>query len=296
MNPLSLVTTPIELRKNGKPISYGTGFYYQYKWGNTNCIFLVTNYHVLTGNEINRRNLNPKGESIVFYYHMDNNDPGLVTAVVIPLFTKEGDQTWIEHQNKVVDIAIIPIMFSLPVKPKWKVIDNSLIETNIEIDPSDNVTLVGYPRMFLDKKNALPIYKTGNVASEYSYDFNGDPCFIIDISAFEGNSGSPVFSIQKNAQIISKSIIIKAPGSTIKFLGIYSASIIDPNFFLPITQVRNKQGVVTNLDLQLGVVWRANLINEIIDEASRLQHEKIMSKLIKEKGFKFKITKGLILN
>jgi len=221
LNPLSLTTTPIELYKNNQLSFRGTGFYYLSQWNNTSCVFLVTNYHVITGNEPNNRDLKPQGDSIIFYYHIDAKDPCVVVGIKIPLFTKSKKQIWIEHSNKGIDIALIPITFSLPVPPEWKVVDKSLMEADLDISPSDIVTLIGYPRMYLDEKNALPIYKTGNIASEYSYDFNGEPCFIIDISAFEGNSGSPVFSIQKNAQIVSDRIIIKAPGSSTKFLGVY---------------------------------------------------------------------------
>lgn len=295
LSPLSLITTPIELHKGDQLLSCGTGFYYLSQWDNANLVFLVTNYHVLTMNGPNDRNLKPQGDSVVFYYHMDAKDPSVVVGLKFPIFTKSKKQIWIEHSNKMVDIALIPIPFSLPVAPEWKVVDKNLMEIDLDISPSDTVTLIGYPRMYLDEKNALPIYKTGNIASEYSYDFNGEPCFIIDISAFEGNSGSPVFSIQKNAQIISDRIIIKAPGSTIKFLGVYSAGIIDSDFFLPIREIRqNKQlGIITNLDMQLGVVWRASLIEEIIKQNSYQGYEKVGKELVEGKEFKFKISRGL---
>lgn len=296
MNPLSYITTPIELHKNNQPISYGTGFYYYSKWDKFEGVFLITNYHVLTGNNPNQRTLKPNGDSIMFYYHIDDTNPSAVVGVNIPLFTNRGKQIWLDHPNLSVDIAIIPIAFSLPFAPEWKVVNKELIETDLDISPSDTITLVGYPRMFFDKKNALPIYKTGNIASEYEYDFNGEPCFIIDISAFNGNSGSPVFSIQKNAQIISESIIIKAPGSTTKFLGVYSAGIVAQDFFLPIKQIRSEQGIITELDMQLGVVWKAILIDEILKQNNYLNYEKIVHDLVKEQGFTYKISSGLNLN
>jgi hypothetical protein len=297
-SPLSLSTTPIGLYKNNQPLSFGTGFFYVSEWNNSKHIFLVTNYHVLTGNDPNERNIKePQGDSISFYCHMEEKDPSAVLKLQIPLFTK-GKPIWLEHSNEKVDIAIIPILFSLPVALEWKAVDKNLMSTDLDISPSDSVTLIGYPRMYLDEKNALPIYKTGHIASEYAYDFNGEPCFIIDISAFSGNSGSPVFSIQKNAQIVSESIIIKAPGHSVKFLGVYSAGIMSKEF-LPIQEIRKieeKKGVVMGLDMQLGIVWKANLIEEIISKNSFDNYKEIAQNLIKEKGFRYMISQGLKLS
>ncbi|MEK7597101.1 MAG: serine protease [Patescibacteria group bacterium] len=295
VNPLSLITTPIELCSNGNPVSGGTGFYYSSTWDEVTGTFLVTNYHVLTGNNPTQRTSTPIGDSIVFYYHMDKDDPKPVVGIEIPLFTNSGKQIWIDHSNSVVDIALIPMFFSLPVKPEWQTVGKNFEDPTIDVSPSDPVTLIGYPRMYFDKKNALPIYKTGSVASEYSYDFDGDPCFIIDVSAFAGNSGSPVFSIQKNAQIITEQILIKAPGSIVKFLGVYSAGIEIVESF-PIQQIKSKkEGIILNLDMQLGIVWKDYLIEEIIKQHSYKEYEKVAQELLQKKQFHYKISRGLNL-
>lgn len=68
---LSLITTPIELLQDDSIVSRGTGFYYVSTWGGVDHIFLVTNYHVLTGNEVNKKEDEPKGNKINFFYHLD---------------------------------------------------------------------------------------------------------------------------------------------------------------------------------------------------------------------------------
>lgn len=51
---ISLITTPIQLLKGNVVISQGTGFYYLLEDSTKGkIIFLVTNYHVLTGNSPN---------------------------------------------------------------------------------------------------------------------------------------------------------------------------------------------------------------------------------------------------
>jgi V8-like Glu-specific endopeptidase len=57
------------------------------------------------------------------------------------------------------------------------------------------VTLIGYPYDYYDKKNSLPVWKTGHIASEPAVDFEGNPLFVVDVSAFPGMSGAPVFAI-----------------------------------------------------------------------------------------------------
>lgn len=293
VNPLSMTTTPVELRKCGKVISRGTGFYYRSQWEGVEQIFLVTNHHVLTGNIPRERDLAPQGDSVVFYYHTESKNPGAVVGIETPIFTKSGKQIWIEHPNAIVDIAVIPMVFSFPMTPEWHTVDKTLAAVDLDISISDPVTLVGYPRMYLDEKNALPIYKTGNIASEYDYDFNGDPCFIIDIAALHGNSGSPLFAIQKNARIVSDRILINAPGSVTKFLGVYSAGVVGKKF-IPIQEVRNNgSGVVMDIDLQLGVVWRAFLIEEALSQNILKDYEVVARELVVAGGFKYKLSTGL---
>ena len=66
--------------------------------------------------------------------------------------------------------------------------------TDLKIRPTSGATLLGYPYGFYDKKHLLPIWKTGHIASEPDVDFEGEPTFLVDVSAFPGMSGSPVLA------------------------------------------------------------------------------------------------------
>lgn len=292
VNHLSLVTTPIELYKGDQIICRGTGFYYYSKWNGQDGIFLTTNYHVVTGkDDPSDRMTDPKGDSLVFYYHADKDDPSLVVGIKIPLITG-SNKIWLDHTNPMVDLALIPISFSLPMPAAWNVVNKGMAEADIVNFPTDDVTLVGYPRMFFDKKNALPIFKSGNIASEPSYDFDGNPYFLIDISAFSGNSGSPVFSISKGMHKNSKGDSVLSAGTSIKFLGVYSAGITYDELKL-ITDMRVEQkGVVISQDMQLGVVWKAHLIEEVLLNNSFDKFQETAKQIVKEKGFKYKMSRG----
>lgn len=53
---LSLSTTPIILRNNDTVVSQGTGFLFLRERENEQVLFLVTNYHVLTGSAPEKKN------------------------------------------------------------------------------------------------------------------------------------------------------------------------------------------------------------------------------------------------
>lgn len=272
---LSLITTPIELLKGGEKVCPGTGFFYVTKWNNIEHLFLVTNYHVLTRNDPLDRDRQPEGNSIFFYYHMDEGDPSYVAGIHLPLYTREGEKIWLEHQNENIDLAIIPLTFSLPIQGAIRGISKEWSEVDMVIRPADTVTVVGYPRMFFDKINSLPIYKTGSIASEPGFDFEGEACFIIDVSALKGNSGSPVFSLGRGTYNNSKGSVVV--GEATKFLGVYSGGY------------KSKDKIE---DFQLGKVWKADLIEDIIKSSSQVSHQKVLQKMIEEGGFKYKFQSG----
>lgn len=193
---LSLCTTPIALLNGDKAVSQGTGFYYSAEYGDTLVVFLVTNYHVLTGHAPIEAKA-PIGDNIVFQVHKCPENPADLYHVRFPLFTKQGNPTWIQSSSvPEADLSVIPIPITVfehcklcCISSKW------MTEPKIKLRPTSAVTLIGYPYGCSDRVNALPIWKTGSVASEPHSDFDGKPLLIIDISAFPGMSGSPAFAI-----------------------------------------------------------------------------------------------------
>lgn len=289
---LSLITTPVELEKDGEAVSFGTAFYYVSEWGSNKQLFLVTNYHVVTGNSPTERDLPPMGTHLHFYYHLKEDDPSYVVGIRVPLYTPDGEKNWMEHSDKNVDIAVIPLPYTLPVQgPIWG-IGKEWFNDEVAIQPVDTVTLVGYPRMFFDRKNSLPIYKTGSVASEYDFDFEGQPCFIIDISAFAGNSGSPVFLINRGIHLTKNDSFVIGENAP-KFLGVFASGYTIKDS-VPIRIISNEGGLGVDIetDLQLGVVWRGELIQEIIENNPFDEYKEIVEKIIASGGFKFKIQNG----
>ncbi len=270
---LSMTTTPVILLKGNEIVSQGTGFYYALTDSSKNTIlFLVTNYHVLTGYSPQEKKP-PIGDNIIFYLHKDADNPGDVKQIGFPLFTKDGKPIWLSSKElPYADIAVIPLVTSLYSDAKVFAISEDWTGGNIKIRPTSTITLIGYPYGYYDKKNWLPIWKTGSIASEPDVDFEGKPLFLIDISAFPGMSGSPAFAIAYGAYET-----VEGPttvGHVQKFLGIYASMLMlkESKYLEEITS-ESKQGVIINKSLELGHIWKASLIIKIIKEIDVKKYE-----------------------
>lgn len=275
VNYLTLTTTPIILRKGTEFLSQGTGFYFTSGDEENKILFLVTNYHVVTGSSPAEKKL-PMGDNIEFQFHKSEENIGDTKSVSLPLYNKECKPIWITSKNTPqADMVVIPI---LPTSLYDGCVFNSITEKDAEeslrVRPTSSVTLIGYPYGFYDKKNALPIYKTGSVASEPNIDFEGNPLFLIDISAFPGMSGSPAFAIAYGTfeHANGDSMFF---GRVEQFLGIYSSmQMLNGKNYLKEFTHDTRVGIETSLSLELGYVWKAKLIIETINEIDIVKYEK----------------------
>ncbi len=263
---LSFSTTPIILRNNDDIVSQGTGFFYIRETEGQQVLFLVTNYHVLTGSSPEKREP-PKGNNIEWFFHEDKTDSSKIKPTRFPLFNTEGKPIWITSSDYPdADVAVIPVPVVLAqdcdlrcISEKW------YSETDLMVRPTTSCTLIGYPYGFYDKKNCLPVWKTGCIASEPEIDFDGKPYFLLDISAFPGMSGSPAFAISYG--IYESTSGASKPGGVRKFLGIYaSMQMLNKKMYLEqLVQSDPRLGVQDQESLELGHVWKASLLIDLIN-------------------------------
>ena len=115
--------------------------------------------------------------------------------------------------------------------------------TEIQVEASSDVLVVGYPHGFYDNVNLFPIVKSGIVASKWGASFQGDSCFLIDAKLFHGSSGSVVISKPSFLGLRDGQLLTTKDGEkAFALLGVFSAGY----------------------DLDLGVVWYAEVIEEIL--------------------------------
>ncbi|MCY3734243.1 MAG: serine protease, partial [Chloroflexi bacterium] len=134
-------------------------------------------------------------------------------------------------------------------------------QNKISVDVADDVLIIGYPRGFYDHVNLYPIVKGGIVASRWGAHFSGKPYFLIDAKLFPGSSGSIVVSKPRDF-VMDGGQIFYANEKQFAFLGVFSGEF-------------RRQGAKVELDdliivqksgYDVGIVWYADLVEEIIDK------------------------------
>lgn len=261
---ISLSTTPIFLRKGDNVVSQGTGFYFLTRDEENQVLFLVTNYHVLTGSAP-KEGKPPIGDNILFQFHESETDSGKVRTSGLPLFTPSGRPVWISSStHPEADLAIIPLPTECSKDCKVFCLSEEWANPRMKIRPATDVSLVGYPYGYYDTKNALPVWKSGTLASEPSIDFEGKPLVLVDVSAFPGMSGSPVFAVA-NGMYENATGDSVSPGMVRQFIGIYaSMQMIGKSKYLEEIVHDSKLGINDYESLEIGHVWKANIILEAV--------------------------------
>ena len=180
------------------------------------------------------------------------------------------------HPDSSVDVALVNI-YSL-VNSRLKVddkyvapyllhSDNVAGKNNIEVEASSDVLVVGYPKEFYDNVNPFPIVKSGIIASRWGAGFQGNPYFLMDARLFPGSSGSVVIS-KPTDLIVKDGTVMMANEKQFAFLGVYSGEY----------SFNEKPVMVGDLTItqrtwfDLGIVWYAELVEEIIDSGVSLSH------------------------
>lgn len=105
------------------------------------------------------------------------------------------------HPNPNIDLAIlklnpcIKLLNDAGTPPFYSFLKPDLIPTPDDwenFDAMESVIMIGYPSALYDSVNILPIFRQGLTATHLSFDFQGKPEFLVDMSVFPGSSGSPV--------------------------------------------------------------------------------------------------------
>jgi hypothetical protein len=147
------------------------------------------------------------------------------------------------HPGQLVDFGMLPL--SPKEEPDWYAI-NQLKTLDLSLAIGQDVYILGYP--FGISSGGYPIWKRASIASEPQVLTQAQPYILVDTASRPGMSGSPVIRRSWDNHSLSNTSLLTTVGAETRFIGVYSGrpSTTDP------------------LDAQLGLVWPARLIDEIL--------------------------------
>lgn len=234
-----------------------TGFIYK----RNNMQYFVTNLHVVSGRDIYDNVILDSHGAVPDYietYVSTCNQKNISksSSMRMNLYDANKKPLWLIHPQygRKVDVAIRPLEVSVDL---FAINDIQNIETKVSV--SDDVFVLGYPLSLGSNENKeLPIWKRASIASEPSINYfnDGRKAFVIDGTTRVGMSGSPVFIYSNFTQRCTQDGAICLdlfPMRCFNFLGIYSGRLY------------GSKNSADNVESFLGIVWKKELIDEIID-------------------------------
>jgi len=255
VDSIYLSTTLVHRFSGNDSKGTATGFFFQSKQGS---IYLVTNKHVIYGDNFPDENAAPEIDKIKLILHINKNNLSQNEEVTIGLF-KKNVKLWKEHPRKDIDIVCIPLNLDRN-KFIFAVVDASLLDTsNIKIG-IEKIFVMGYPYGWYDSLHNLPITRIGHLSSPFGVPFHGNPFMLGDVETHPGMSGSPVFMHLVDYITVDNGKSTRHMGqSKIILLGVYSGQ--------PKWEYKNqKTGELIKIPHSLSVIWFGDLIKEIIGE------------------------------
>ena len=220
--------------------------------------FLVTNKHVVA---------DTTHVSFELCRADENRNP--IDTDAIP-FSITRNQ-WIDHPDPNVDLCCTPLGALLNiaalqgVAPFWVSLTQNLIpsaETIETIMALEEVVMVGYPKGLEDFHNHKPIMRRGVTATHPKNDYQGKKEILLDIAAFPGSSGSPVFILNQGTYSTPNGFTMSLP-PRIFLLGIlYGGPEFEVNGTLKFTELPNIPTPVIKLPINLGIIIKAERIRD----------------------------------
>ncbi|OOG24332.1 hypothetical protein B1C78_08945 [Thioalkalivibrio denitrificans] len=201
----------------------GTGFFYKVVHPQKDIakILIVTNKHVVRGADVvhfvlsSALSVRALDEQHQPRGHKDQK-------FMLPL----NGNTYL-HPNPNIDLCAIDV--TIPVgqvlqtgaQLRSMFIDSSWLpepEARPIIRDVEQVLVVGYPRGLWDSHNNMPIARLGITATHPLAHYQNKREFLVDVAAFPGSSGSPVFTYE--APMFRQGDGAYTPGTKVQFVGV----------------------------------------------------------------------------
>lgn len=284
-------TVLLTMRRDQMVLSYGSGVIYE----KDGAYFIATAWHNLSGRHsytlspLSKKTLAIPNNVVVTYAQFFSGEVSGFTRMSFVLSLQSGDgAAYMVHLEKWprVDVAVLPIdltaTYTMEVnvagEPQRKMgitlrSDHGPLKTNVQtiqeclgtyrrvgvpaeslIHAGDELFILGYPRGITDN-SVEPIWKRATVASDPHRRWDGQSKFLVDCASREGMSGAPVISYSKRGNVSVGGMTHTGSGPAAALQGIYVGRLIDPD-----TKEEDRL-----FEAQIGTVWKASVIDEIIE-------------------------------
>jgi hypothetical protein len=259
IDQFSFTSVPLQMYFDDQYLSHGTAFFYKH----CEDIYLITNWHNLAGrNPYTKKTLNSNGgvpNRVWYCTYSQTSDSMLVPKRQEAYLNNSEDKpVWLEHSTFKSDVDIAALKITLPSNCIVYPI-NTLLSHPISVGIGMEVFVLGFPAQLFT--GHLPIWKRATIASEYNFNINNIPSFLIDTATYNGMSGSPVIlrtrETYKNTE--GRTAIISGGAAPTLFLGIYSG-----RYTLEHNLIKEKVDEEFLYKAQLGIVWKKELIDKVI--------------------------------
>jgi len=250
----SIATVPLDQFFSTTHLGLATGFV----WEEGGRPFLVTNWHVVSGkNPQTGKHLSATAaepDRLQVLWHQKTQVSADATGPRVKreelLRDPNGQPRWLVHpqHRSNVDVVAIPLEQTdgLQLFPI-----NKLESHDLAVLVGMEVFVVGYPYGLSAAE--LPVWKRGSLASEPEVTDATQRYVFIDTASRPGMSGAPVIRRSYGSHVMRSGGTTMGDHVRTKFLGVYSGRLTseDP------------------LDAQLGMMWPATLLSEIISGNTR---------------------------
>jgi hypothetical protein len=254
---LTLSATYLRFFFEQELLAHASGFL----WKSGNQTFLISNWHNFTGRDPTTKQPARKDggtpDTVEVFLYKDKLANGQVIAAggmtwegYRYALVSEGQPLFLEHPfGSLIDVAALEIRLHEHVKPFY--LNEHKFEDELTFTAGQDVFIVGYPLGIITGR-PIAIWKRGSIASEPYLPIDGLLKVLVDTASRTGMSGS--FVVAQHTGIFNPSGHWRDDswiGTGRKILGVYSGRIGPSDF-----------------EAQVGIVWRHELIDEILTKGN----------------------------
>ncbi len=219
---LLFTTTRIVATLSDGTQSVGTGFFFRYDVDEQRHVpVLITNKHVVKDAI--------KGTFFVHEALTDEDGQVKPSEISTGIEYHNFANAWFGHPDADIDLCAMPLgglheqVRAVGKQFFYLSLDESIIPTQEQLETLaaiEDVVMVGYPIGIWDSVNNFPILRRGITATHPATNFQGKSQGVVDIAAFPGSSGSPIFILNEGAYTSPTGLSL---GTRLLFLGVLFA-------------------------------------------------------------------------